>query len=237
MKMGQFLIVPGSREAVKEISLKLLPSLAQSEAQVRISSVYIDPVLDMLAADEVPIIPKGSREGGASGQVDLIALVLVPAVTSAVAAVLTQIGVTTAATFWQKRTRKMEAVFRAEVKEMIKKVNPNLSDREINRLAEKVVRVVWDYLSTREQVVNTLLEEMSEGLTQTELAELRAKIDRHFNESELKSLCFDIGINYEQFSTETKQDKVREVLAYCLRYKRVSYLRTACRRARPNVSW
>ena len=236
-EMKQLLTIPGSREAVAEISRKLLPNLAQNETQIRVSAAFIDPVLDTLMAGELPTVSQGSSEGGAFGEADLLALVLVPAVTSAISTIIIQLGLSAAATFWQKRTREMEVVLQAEIKNVIRSVNPNLNDREVNHLTKKVVGGVCDYLSRRQQLANTLLEEIDEGLTRADLAELRRKIGEYFNESELKGLCFDIGIDYEDFSIGTKQDKVREVLAYCLRHGRVSDLRTACRRVRPSVSW
>jgi len=62
-------------------------------------------------------------------------------------------------------------------------------------------------------------------------------LHRYFNISELRSLCFDLGIDYEDLSGENKSDKVRELVAYMDRHGRTSDLLSICKQLRPLVSW
>jgi len=68
-------------------------------------------------------------------------------------------------------------------------------------------------------------------------AQLRQNLDEYFNETELRNLCFDMGIDYEGLSSGGKADKARELIAHCGRHGRVDELERRCRELRPSVPW
>ncbi len=68
-----------------------------------------------------------------------------------------------------------------------------------------------------------------------DLPQLRALITRYFNDSELRDLCFDLGIDYENLGGDNKTAKARELVGYGLRHGRLAELEAACRRLRPNA--
>jgi hypothetical protein len=67
-------------------------------------------------------------------------------------------------------------------------------------------------------------------------ADFRQKIESAFNKGQLKTLCFDMGIDYENLP-ETKEGMVRELLQYCVRQNRVNELLQICREKRPTIAW
>lgn len=76
--------------------------------------------------------------------------------------------------------------------------------------------------------------EQSDG---SDLAHLRQQFTRLFNESELQTLCFDLGVDYESLSGEGKDDKARELVAYMQRNGRLPELITAGKNLRPHAQW
>ncbi len=62
-------------------------------------------------------------------------------------------------------------------------------------------------------------------------------LSQHFDKSELRQLCFELHIDYEELSEQRKADFVRELILYCQRHKRLPDLLQACRRFRPEVTW
>ena len=68
------------------------------------------------------------------------------------------------------------------------------------------------------------------------LAWLRRNLAEHFNKEELRTLCFDLGIEHENLP-ETKDGMARELVAYCERIGKIRELVAQCRKLRPNVSW
>lgn len=66
---------------------------------------------------------------------------------------------------------------------------------------------------------------------------LREKIVRYFSVEELKTLCFDLGIPYQNLGGEGHEAKVRELLAYGERQGIIDSLVAACRDQRPHVDW
>ncbi|MCA9918484.1 MAG: hypothetical protein KC445_11060 [Anaerolineales bacterium] len=66
---------------------------------------------------------------------------------------------------------------------------------------------------------------------------LRQAIVDAFDESELRTLCFDLKIDYEALPPGSKLDKARELVALCLRDSRIGELVSLCESARPKVDW
>jgi hypothetical protein len=68
-----------------------------------------------------------------------------------------------------------------------------------------------------------------------DLPQLRDILVAYFNDNELRDLCFDLGIDYENLGGDAKSGKARELVDYCRRYDRLPDLEAACRRLRPNA--
>lgn len=69
------------------------------------------------------------------------------------------------------------------------------------------------------------------------ITKLRDIIKEHFNVGELRLLCDDIGVKYEDLSGETLILKVQELVSYCYRHNRTQELITVCKRSRPHAMW
>ena len=66
---------------------------------------------------------------------------------------------------------------------------------------------------------------------------LRNGITRHFSDNELQSLCFDLGIEYDNLPGDDRESKVRELIGYCERRGMLSKLIETCYQLRSNVEW
>ena len=66
---------------------------------------------------------------------------------------------------------------------------------------------------------------------------LRHNITTYFNASELRNLCFDLNVDYDNLQGEGKGDKARELVAYMERHERISELVEACKGLYPKVTW
>jgi len=73
---------------------------------------------------------------------------------------------------------------------------------------------------------------------QIDQTSLRKKIMQHFNESELKTLCADLRVDYEILPEPAgKEGKIRDLIDYCQRHGKYDALVAMCREQRPHVSW
>ncbi|UCC52145.1 MAG: hypothetical protein JSV68_24080, partial [Anaerolineaceae bacterium] len=70
-----------------------------------------------------------------------------------------------------------------------------------------------------------------------ELSKLRDQLSECFDKSELNNLCFDLDIKHEDLPAQTLTGIARELIAYCLRHKRLDNLIERCRQLRPLVAW
>lgn len=71
----------------------------------------------------------------------------------------------------------------------------------------------------------------------TVLIALRQVIAARFDEEELRTLCFDLGVDYDSLRGEGKENKARELLATMERRGRVLSLIENGRRLRPDILW
>jgi hypothetical protein len=103
-----------------------------------------------------------------------------------------------------------------------------------------------------QQIVNTLMgaavqeigtQGNSGGLSGTQvsvspgLAQLGRQLDVHFDLDELKLLCADLGIEWENVAGETRVAKAFALVAFCGRSGQLAALMEMCRRERPGVDW
>ena len=70
-----------------------------------------------------------------------------------------------------------------------------------------------------------------------QLAELRQVLSDYFDEEEIRTLCFDLNIDYDDLPATGKANKIRELIKYLERRNRIQDLESAVRRQRPNIPW
>ena len=70
-----------------------------------------------------------------------------------------------------------------------------------------------------------------------QLAQLRSKMVEHFGDGELHTLYFDLGLDYHDLPGEGRADKIRELIAHCQRYDRLSELVSKCKKQFPKEDW
>jgi len=70
-----------------------------------------------------------------------------------------------------------------------------------------------------------------------DLIHLQKQLAESFNLSEIRGLCFDLGLNYEELAGDVLSDKTRELVKLCHRYGRTADLVARCQALRPQVDW
>jgi hypothetical protein len=66
---------------------------------------------------------------------------------------------------------------------------------------------------------------------------LREKLERHFDREELRTLCSDLEVDYDDLPGEGRAAKVRELVGYHERRGQLDELVKRCSELRPNVFW
>ncbi len=69
-----------------------------------------------------------------------------------------------------------------------------------------------------------------------ELIRLRRTLIERFSESELRDLCFDLGVDYDSLPGESKADRARELVDYFARRHRIPKLVRKIEEMRPDIS-
>jgi len=71
----------------------------------------------------------------------------------------------------------------------------------------------------------------------TNLTRLRQLIQEHFSVSEIKVLCHDLDIKFENVPGSTLAEKALELVEYCRRQGKLPQLCELCRQEHPTVDW
>jgi ATP/maltotriose-dependent transcriptional regulator MalT len=74
-------------------------------------------------------------------------------------------------------------------------------------------------------------------LRKLRLRKLRYILVEHFDQDELQTFCFELGINYESLPGEGLANKARETVNYLARHNRLPELLALGRQQRPDISW
>jgi predicted NACHT family NTPase len=69
------------------------------------------------------------------------------------------------------------------------------------------------------------------------LTDLHALLTEYFNLEELRALCFDLGLDYDELRGEIKSAKARELITVMLRQSRLAALASRVQVLRPDVDW
>jgi len=69
------------------------------------------------------------------------------------------------------------------------------------------------------------------------LTQLLQVLDKCFNEDELKTLCFHLGVDYDDLPSEGKANKARELIEYLGRRDRILELVQTGKRLRLDIPW
>ena len=69
------------------------------------------------------------------------------------------------------------------------------------------------------------------------LPTLRDQLTAHFNVGELRNLCYDLGIDYQELPGGTLAVQSMELVEYCRRRGHVIHLIRRCQELRPLVEW
>lgn len=74
-------------------------------------------------------------------------------------------------------------------------------------------------------------------MSKTFLTELRDQIKKRFDLEELRSLCFDLSIPYDDVAGTTLDSKTVALISYCLRRELIDQLLARCKELRPLEVW
>lgn len=72
---------------------------------------------------------------------------------------------------------------------------------------------------------------------QEHLVLLRQIFTEQFNEEELRTFCFDLGIDYDDLPGRGKPAKARELVAYLERHQRITDCIRIGKQSRPDILW
>jgi hypothetical protein len=94
-------------------------------------------------------------------------------------------------------------------------------------------------LSAKSRWVPLTSSDTTESDSHLELARraLRDKLARHFDMSELATLCFEIDIDFDNMPGRNKDARIRELILFCERSGKLSELVNRCRELRSHVEW
>jgi two-component system, NtrC family, response regulator AtoC len=163
-----------------------------------------------------------------------------------------------AAKFLQQYSTNSQVVFSAEAVIMLNRYNYPGNVRELASIVKEALvncsggiikpdhlrREVREYKPDKRNIRIEAASKTSQSsikpspsLQRVRLSRLHQLISQGFNDSELRTLCLDLDIYYDDLPDEGRTNKARELVQLMQRQNRVTELVEICRRLRPNVEW
>jgi hypothetical protein len=103
-------------------------------------------------------------------------------------------------------------------------------DETLSSIGIQDGEVIWLDIAVFDEEASTISKE-------NYLVKLRQILSRRFDEGELRTLCFDSGMDYDSLPGTGKADKARELVAYFERRERIPDLVRIGKQLRPDISW
>ena len=123
-----------------------------------------------------------------------------------------------------------------------------MSEKQARKLRERIAKMEREMMEFRISMAVVLMElhETVHELERTQqwsykpdsieqLKALRDCIVQHFDDGELRTMCFDLGVNYDDLDGEAISEKARELVLYLNRVGRCDELIQYCQEKRPNA--
>jgi formylglycine-generating enzyme required for sulfatase activity len=89
---------------------------------------------------------------------------------------------------------------------------------------------------TSEQTASLLMGKAA-ALTEIDRLRLLQAVSRYFSEEELRTLCYELEIDYDDLPARGKTSKARELIFHCERTRQLGDLIALCQEKRPLVDW
>jgi len=79
------------------------------------------------------------------------------------------------------------------------------------------------------------VERQVNQLIQLVLTRLLSQLTESFDEEELRALCFELGVAYDDLPGGTRPGRARELITHCLHHGRIDQLLLIVGRERPHL--
>jgi len=106
---------------------------------------------------------------------------------------------------------------------------PAIEQHDMNSLQARVAELENELLHMELPRSGSLVEISASALTSQR--DLRLRLVEHFDDEELRSLCLDLGLDYDSLRGEVKNNKVRELILWSVQRERLDELVIAVKQA------
>jgi hypothetical protein len=105
-------------------------------------------------------------------------------------------------------------------------------------ISEETLSALKDYVNKPNSTLEQGIADKGDNKEERErLVALRTLFESRFSVGELRTICFDLGIDYEGLPGDGKFEKVREMITFLDHRDRIDELVEIGKRMRPNLSW
>ena len=118
--------------------------------------------------------------------------------------------------------------------ELIESMYGQSQDKEIN-FYQSQVKSLWESIVSELSEQGWLTVDMNAEPEEYDLKNLRQILQTRFSLSDVRDLCFELGINFENLGESALNDAIRALIIRMDQLERIPDLVNACKRMRPDL--
>lgn len=123
-----------------------------------------------------------------------------------------------------------------------KQITHTLSDKDVLRLQRQAKHTEIEIDKLERKLFQLDQETSSESdielvVAYNQTTKITKLLNQHFDREELRTLCFQLGIDYDDLPAEGRANKARELVKLLSRQDRLPALVALCKELRPNADW
>ncbi len=128
-------------------------------------------------------------------------------------------------------------------RKLVARYSPTLADRVavstehgLDKVVDKIMEVVRPEKRPPGEAVAVSFSLNKGGREAPDPRQLQSQLTRLFNAEELRTLCFELNVDYDDLAGESKSGKARELVTYLNRRGRLAELPTLISKLRPHAA-
>lgn len=117
------------------------------------------------------------------------------------------------------------------------KIMPRTDQTFLGSLVESATKAISKAKNIENQFIDIIEDGVVRDLLKEFLIKLHELLDLHFSEEDIRTMCFYLGVDYDNLPAQGKANKARELILHFQRLDRIQNIIKLGQEMRPSIDW